>query len=493
MALEIKQSLKMSQSLVMTPQLQQAIKLLQLSRTELSDVLAQEMIENPILEDVIDSGRERDAAQVAERSETAPESSGVDGPSMETASAKQKTDAENATSADWEQYLGSMGPSGGVAGGSRDFSGEELPSYEATLSKKSSLYDHLIWQLRLSSMSKDEEAVGALILGNLDDDGYLQDPLEEMCKREGIDYALAEKVLKKLQEFDPVGVASRNLQECLLLQVKHLAGPWDFDLIEAMIEKHIHNLERKNYVAITKDLQVTMEEVIEAAKVISDLEPKPGRPFATEEPQYITPDIYVTKVGDDFIIVLNDDGLPKLKISNFYKNVLAKEGATAQTKGYVQDKLKSAIWLIKSIQQRQRTIYRVTESIVKFQREFFEKGIAYLKPMVLRDVAEDIGMHESTISRVTSNKYVHCPQGIFELKFFFNSGINRVDGEALASEAVKNKIKQLVAAENPKRPLSDQRIVELLKEANIDIARRTVAKYREMLGILSSSKRKRLI
>ena len=492
MALEIKQSLKLSQQLVMTPQLQQAIKLLQLSRTELSDVLAQEMIENPILEDVIDTGRERDAAQLAERGATAPESSGVDGPSMETATAKQKADVENATSAEWEQYLGTYSPGGGLAGG-RDFSGEELPSYEATLSKKSSLYDHLMWQLRLSSFDREQEAVGALILGNLDDDGYLQDPLEEMCKREGIDHAFAEDVLKKMQEFDPVGVCARNLQECLLLQVKHLAGPWDFDLIEATIEKHIHNLERKNYGAIAKDLNVTMEEVIEAAKVISDLEPKPGRPFATEEPQYITPDIYVHKVGDEFVIVLNDDGLPKLKISNFYKNVLSKEGTTAQTKGYVQDKLKSAIWLIKSIQQRQRTIYRVTESIVKFQKDFFEKGIAFLRPMVLRDVAEDIGMHESTISRVTSNKYVHCPQGIFELKFFFNSGINRVDGDALASEAVKNKIKQLVAAENPKRPLSDQRIVELLKEANIDIARRTVAKYREMLGILSSSKRKRLI
>jgi RNA polymerase sigma-54 factor len=494
MALELKQSLKLSQQLVMTPQLQQAIKLLQLSRTELSDVLAQEMIENPILEDQIDSGRDRDLEQVKTKSESAPELNGVDGPSMETATPKERNDIENATSAEWEQYLGGTYSSGsGLAGGSRDFNNEELPSYEATLSKKSNLYDHLMWQLRLSSFSKEEEAIGALILGNLDDDGYLQDPLEEMAKREGLEFAFVEKVLKRIQEFDPVGVGARNLQECLLLQVKHLAGDFDFDLIENMIQKHIGNLERKNYPAIAKDLQVTLEEVHESAKVISDLEPKPGRPFSSEEPQYITPDIYVHKIGEDFVIVLNDDGLPKLKISNFYKNVLQKEGASAQTKGYVQDKLKSAIWLIKSIQQRQRTIYRVTESIVKFQKEFFDQGIAHLKPMVLRDVAEDIGMHESTISRVTSNKYVHCPQGILELKFFFNSGINRVDGDALASESVKNKIKQLVSAENPKRPLSDQRIVELLKEANIDIARRTVAKYREMLGILSSSKRKRLL
>lgn len=494
MALEIKQTLKLSQQLVMTPQLQQAIKLLQLSRTELSDVLAQEMIENPVLEDVVELGRERPQELVAERgSETAPEANGVDGPSMETATPKEKIDLENASSAEWENYFGGGYSAGSGLAGGRDNSGEDLPSFEATLSKKSSLHDHLMWQLRLGSMVREEEAIGALIIGNLDDDGYLQDSLEEMAKREGIPFEKALSVLRKVQEFDPLGVASRNLKECLLMQVKHLAGPYDFDVIEAMIEKHIPNLERKNYPAIAKDLQITMEEVVEAAKVISNLEPKPGRPFTTEEPQYITPDIFVYKVGDDFVIVLNDDGLPKLKISNFYKNVLSKEGATAQTKGYVQEKLKSAIWLIKSIQQRQRTIYRVTESIVKFQKDFFDKGIAFLRPMVLRDVAEDIGMHESTISRVTSNKYVHCPQGIFELKFFFNSGINRVDGDALASEAVKNKIKQLVAAENQKRPLSDQRIVELLKEANIDIARRTVAKYREMLGILSSSKRKRLI
>src|SRR5688500_8976451 len=214
MALEIKQSLKLSQQLVMTPQLQQAIKLLQLSRTELSDVLAQEMIENPILEDVIDLGRERDAGQLAERKETPLEANGVDGPSMETASPKEKNDIENATSAEWEQYLGSSYSSGGgLAGGSRDFSSEELPSYEATLTKKSSLHDHLMWQLGLSSFSKDDAAVGALIIGNLDDDGYLQDPLEEMAKREGLAFERVEGVLLKLQEFDPVGVAARNLQE----------------------------------------------------------------------------------------------------------------------------------------------------------------------------------------------------------------------------------------------------------------------------------------
>ena len=216
---------------------------------------------------------------------------------------------------------------------------------------------------------------------------------------------------------------------------------------------------------------------------------RPGRQYASDDPHYITPDVYIHKVGDKFFVVPNDDGLPKLKISNFYKNAM---GSGAASKEYVQEKLRSAQWLIRSIQQRQRTIIKVAESILKFQREFFEKGIAHLRPLILRDVAEDIGMHESTVSRVTTNKYVHTPQGIYELKFFFSSGISRTSGEDMASQAVKSKLKELVDSEDPKRPHSDQKLVEMLKKANIDIARRTVAKYREAMGILASSKRKKV-
>jgi RNA polymerase sigma-54 factor len=257
-----------------------------------------------------------------------------------------------------------------------------------------------------------------------------------------------------------------------------------------MITEHLGNLEKKNYQAIARDLKEPVEEIYEAAKVIMSLNPKPGHEYSTEEPHYITPDVYVHKVGDKFFVVPNDDGLPKLKISSFYKTAL---GGNGKAKEYIQDKLRSAQWLIRSIQQRQRTIVKVTESIIKFQREFFEKGIAHLKPLILREVAEDINMHESTISRVTTNKYVHTPQGIFELKFFFNSGIRlTTDDDKLASEAVKTKIKQLIATEDARHPFSDQKIVELLRDQTIDIARRTVAKYREQLGILSSSKRKQL-
>jgi RNA polymerase sigma-54 factor len=298
---------------------------------------------------------------------------------------------------------------------------------------------------------------------------------------------LCEQVLEKIQTFDPIGVGARSLAECMLIQC--VAAGQDDDLCVKMIKSHLGNLEKKNYAAIARDLKQPLEEIYEAAKVIMEFDPRPGRQYSSDDPHYVTPDVYIHKVGDKYFVVPNDDGLPKLKISNFYK---AAMGNSTQSKDYVQDKLRSAQWLIRSIQQRQRTIIKVAESILKFQREFFDKGIAHLKPLILRDVAEDIGMHESTVSRVTTSKYVHTPQGIFELKFFFNSGISRTNGEDLASQAVKSKIKELVDGEDVKRPHSDQKIVELLKKAGIDIARRTVAKYREQLGILSSSKRKQV-
>jgi RNA polymerase sigma-54 factor len=327
-----------------------------------------------------------------------------------------------------------------------------------------------------------------MMIGNLDGDGYLKDPpLEEIVADARCTPECAEKVLRRIQQFDPVGVGARSLEECLLIQAEHL-GVQD-ELVIALIRGHLGNLEKKNYAAIARDLKEPLEEIYEAAKVVMELNPRPGRQYTAEEPHYISPDVYVHKVGDKYFVVPNDDGLPKLKISGFYKSALA---GSPKAREYIQDKLRSAQWLIRSIQQRQRTIIKVTESIIKFQREFFDKGVAYLKPLILRDVAEDIGMHESTISRVTTSKYVHTPQGLFELKYFFNSGISRTDGDEVASEAVKNKIKSIIDGEDPKHPHSDQKIVELLAAQNIDIARRTVAKYREQLGILSSSKRKQV-
>jgi len=499
MSLELKQHLKMTQQLVMTPQLQQAIKLLQLSRMELVDLIRAEITENPMLEEPAE-GEEEGRAEGASPAEQAEQEAAQQ--HKEPEKEVEVKGEEGANEIDWDQYLDHYQLQGHTAPSNRGLADEELPGYEATLTKKADLTQHLSWQIRLSHFTANEEKVAMLIVGNLDSDGYfkmpqvegeaedgaVRDPLVRVAFESGMGVEFCEAVLKKVQGLDPIGVAARDLRECLLVQVHHLNA--DTPEIVAIIERHLKHLESKNYAAIAKDLKIPIEEVVKAVKVISRLEPKPGRAFSGEEPQYITPDVYVHKMGDKYVTVLNDDGLSKLRISGTYRAAL-KNGRAGDAKEYIQDKLRSAVWLIRSIHQRQRTIYKVTESIVKFQKDFLDKGITHLKPLILRDVAEDIGMHESTVSRVTTNKYVHTPQGIYELKFFFNSAINKTGGDEIASEAVKNHIRQIVAAEDPKHPHSDQKIVEILKGQNIEIARRTVAKYREVLGILPSSKRKK--
>lgn len=497
MALEIKQSLKLSQQLVMTPQLQQAIKLLQLNRMELVEVITQELMENPLLEEVaetIDNPEGLDTAAGEEPAATQPE---AEAPAAEATTTDTKDDV------DWEQYIEDVNNNQSSLPSVR-LNTEDLPSFENILTKTTTLNDHLHWQLSLASMSDEERAFGELVIGNLNDEGYLIQNIEELAKEASMDLEDAVEVLKMMQKFDPIGVCARDLQECLTVQAQFLQ-PRN-ELVEKIIAHHLPDLERRNYQNIVKSIGVPMEEVITATKLILEFEPKPGRSFvASDNTQYITPDIYVYKVGNEYVIMLNEDGMPKLRVSSYYKSVLsgAKQGGPAPTDGekksgavtkeYIQDKLRSAVWLIRSIHNRQKTIYKVTESIVKHQRDFFEKGVGFLKPMILKDVAADIGMHESTVSRVTTNKFVHTPVGIFELKYFFNSGIASADGGSdVASEAVKEKIRQMLSKEDATKPLSDQRIVELLKAENIDIARRTVAKYRDMLGILSSSKRKKV-
>ncbi len=498
MSMEIKQHLKLSQQLVMTPQLQQAIKLLQLSRMELVEMVRDELLENPVLEDNVEVSAEQqkevvtsaadatDANQVERIGETEMPAAPV---TDDKANGEVQVDASSGEAVaefDWESYL--EGQSNAAPMPNYRANNEDLPSLEATLTRGTSLFDHLEWQLKLSkNFDAQEEGVALLIIGNITGEGYLDAPLEEISDESGVTVEFSEAVLKKVQDFDPPGVAARNLQECLLLQAQHLGV--DDEILIAIIERHLPNLEKKNYAVIAKDLNQPVDEIYEAAKAVMAFDPKPGRSYTGEEPTYITPDVYIHKIGEKYFVVANDDGLPKLKISDFYRTALAK-GPKARE--YIQERLRSAQWLIRSIQQRQRTIVRVTESILRFQRDFFDKGAAYLKPLILRDVAEDIGMHESTVSRVTTNKYVHTPQGIFELKYFFNSGISRTNGDDLASEAVKLKIRQIIGGEDPKHPHSDQKIVELLAEQSIDIARRTVAKYREQLRILSSSKRRQV-
>ncbi|OGQ36103.1 MAG: RNA polymerase sigma-54 factor [Deltaproteobacteria bacterium RIFCSPHIGHO2_12_FULL_43_9] len=481
MALEIKQTLRLSQQLVMTPQLQQAIKLLQLSRMELQDLVQNELLENPMLEETEET---REEEQKLDNEEKLDDQRDVERKASTESAGEPEPKGKDEF--DWEAYAESY-ISTSTSQSIRP--PEDLPTYEQTLTKGESLTDHLLWQLRLVEANDVTKRVAMNIIGNLNDDGYLTTPLEGIAAQENVALEEAELALILVQGFDPPGIAARDLKECLLIQLELLRV--DDDKIVELIENHLPNLERKNYPAIAKAMGLTIEEIIELTKIIHELEPKPGRAYTDQEPQYITPDIFIRKVGDQWVVSLNEDGLPKLKISHLYRQLL-KGGGSSLTKEYVQEKLRSAIWLIRSIHQRQLTIYKVTESIVKHQKEFFDKGISFLRPMILRDVANDISMHESTVSRVTTNKYVHTPRGIFELKYFFNSGIQRIEGGEVASESVKARIKEIVGLEDPKKPLSDQQLVDQLRENNIQIARRTVAKYREMLQILPSSKRKKL-
>lgn len=486
MALEIRQQLKMSQQLVMTPQLQQAIKLLQLSRLELVDMVQQELEENPILEETsdqseaderlpdVDGGEEGAEAAVA-TADSIPEVTGA---------------SEGLNDIDWQTYLEGYSLGGTAADNYEE--DDDRPSYENLLTRGTSLGEHLLWQLGLSRVAPADCAIAEEIIGNLNEDGYLNASLDEIAAATAVAPEEVERVLTLVQEFDPPGVAARNLRECLLIQVRQLdmAG----SLAEILLRDHIDSIESRRYPVIAKALDVPLDDVLATVRFISGLDPYPGRAYGEDDVHYIVPDIFVHRIGDEYVVTLNDEGLPNLRINSFYRNALSGGVVVDEKAGeYIQEKMRGAVWLIKSIHQRQRTIYKVTKSIVKFQRDFFDKGIEYLKPLVLRDVAEDIEMHESTISRVTTNKYVQTPQGLYELKYFFNSSINTTEGgDPIASESVKSRIREIVAEENPKKPYSDQKIVELLEKRGIEIARRTVTKYREMLGIGSSSERKRL-
>jgi RNA polymerase sigma-54 factor len=343
----------------------------------------------------------------------------------------------------------------------------------------------------MTKPNNEEERIASLIIGSLNKDGYLQVSAEEIAEMSGSSLENIEDILSLMQTFDPIGVCARNLSECLLIQANYL-GLHD-TIVTEIITNHLPNLEKRNYKVICKTLKKSLDDIIAAVNVITNLEPKPGREFSDETPQYINPDIYVYKLENEFVILLNDDGMPKLRVNSFYKNSITRgKKISGDAEDYIQDKMRSAAWLIKSIHQRQKTIYRVMESILRFQREFFDQGISQLKPMVLRDVAQDIGMHESTISRVTTNKYAFTPQGIFELKYFFNSSIRRSYGGSIASASVQDKIRLIISKENPKKPYSDDKIAQILKQDDIHIARRTVAKYREMLKVLPSNKRKQI-
>ncbi len=504
--MSLRLELRLSQKLIMTPQLQQAIKLLQLSRLELQQTLSQQLIENPLLEE---AQTEAEESEVAESAEGESDKKALEQASGEPEAEESKPEGaetpEELSAANWDDYF----PSDRVAGDVefRSSAQDDLPSYDQTVAKPVSLEEHLLWQLNLSGLREAEKSIGQMIIGNLDDDGYLRMPLEELAADAGVSVEGLESVLKVIHTFDPAGVAARDLSECLLIQLRHLDGDpigrstgrsrtSQGSLVEAIVAHHLKDLEKKHYGRIAKALGTTVEAVFDATRVIEVLEPKPGRPYCSSNNYFIVPDVFVVKHEGEWTVLLNDDGFPRLRINPYYRQMIAsaKKDNSDATKAYLDEKLRGAQWIIRSIEQRNKTILKVVTSIVKFQEEFFVKGVQCLKPLVLKQVAEDIGMHESTISRVTANKYMHCPQGILELKYFFNTAIPRSDQSEsmLSSVTVREMIRKMVAVEDAQRPLKDEEIAEKLQNHQIVIARRTVAKYRSEENIPSASKRKRL-
>jgi RNA polymerase sigma-54 factor len=475
MSIQQKLHTKLVQKLILTPSLQQAIKLLPMSTLELVDLLNQEMVENPMLEEV--PTEELQPAEAA----TQPEKTEAEPPAT-----TEKGD-DSWDDSDYEYFFGDYLDDGYRPRAPQEV--KELPPIENTLSTSASLSDHLMWQLSLQTDDGRMREIGTAIIGNVDDDGYLVASLEEIAAMGQWPVEAVETVLARIQGFDPIGVAARDLQECLLLQLRHI-GQEDTPA-GRIVSDHLRLLQNHQIPEIARRLGLSIDDLKEHIETIRHLDPKPGSRYNPSQAHYVIPDVYVMKVEDQYVAVLNEEGLPQLRISPVYRRLLDKNTEqNSETRAYVKDKFRSALWLIKSVEQRQKTIHKVATSIITFQRDFLDHGIEHLRPLVLRDVANDINMHESTVSRVVTNKYMHTPQGVFELKYFFHSGISSSYGESVSSVTIKNRIRKIIENEDQRRPLSDSKIVSILQHEGLVLARRTIAKYREELKIPTSNQRK---
>lgn len=479
MALENRLELRLSQRLILTPQLQLAIKLLQMPQLELSETLSQELIENPFLEEMTEDREEISKDEIA---------------NMEPYDEAHDTEApldkfiSDVCGFSVEDYFDDRNSDGRDLGYFTPGTVDQ-PAYDQFASMESDLCSHLLWQLRLSDASADIRRIGDIVIGNIDENGYLRASDEEIG--EAADAALDQvrQAICLVQGFDPYGIAARDLQECLLIQLRqlNLSG----SLVEQIVLNNMVDIEKKRYQQIARQYNSPMDDIITAINIIEGLEPKPARNFSSAAVTYVVPDVYITKTEDGYRIILNDDGLPRLRLSSYYKKLFrSKDLLSKEEKLFVEEKLRAAVWLLKSLDQRNKTIYRVAETLLDFQMDFFEKGVSCMKPLNLKDIAEHIGMHESTISRVTSNKYLSCQHGLFSFRFFFSSALQGSAG-TVSSASVKDLIKNIASEEDNTNPLSDQQIVELLKSKDITIARRTVAKYRELLKIPSQGQRKK--
>ena len=474
MVLELRQQLKLAQKLVMTPQLRLAIKLLQLNRLELTDALQTEMEQNPLLEETIDSPDSNSNPESLSAEEV------KDVPEATATSQVAGDDPATVAEVNWEDYANNFDSDFSFA---RETPPADAPTQFDFISATPGLTAHLQWQLTHLELDELDREISHFILGNLDGHGFFKADIADICEYVNCSTEEAEGVLRLVQSLEPAGIAARDIRESLLLQLdrKGLEG----SLAYRIVDEHMDQLQTRDYALIARQKAVTARKVQTAVDVISSLTPYPGNEFSNEQTNYVIPDVYVYKIDGEFVIQLNNDGLPRLQVSDEYQKLIkGKKKLNKESRGYLQEKKRSAQWFIKSLQQRQRTIYKVMESLLKFQHDFFEKGPGHLKPLILHDVAEDIGMHESTVSRVTSHKYAHTPQGIYELKYFFSTAVATTNGNTVAAEAIKNRIKQLIGKEDSAKPLSDNKLSGLLKDEGIKVARRTVAKYRDQMKIL---------
>ena len=484
MALELKQSLKLTQKLVMTPQLKQAIRLLQLGRLELSDTLRNELAQNPMLEEIEPEAPDRNAGEGEESLSAVEEAGPAEEPAVTAPLARDGEAAAGLAEINWDDYANSFDADLSFG---REAPPADAPSRLDFVSAQPGLEEQLGRQLMSLNLDETDRRLTAFIIGNLNRHGYLDIDIPDIARACGCAEEEAEGALRLVQSLEPAGIGARNLAECLTLQLER--EPEEDAVALRIVAECLHLLEKRDYARIARELGVTQVLVSAAVGHIRNLDPYPGNEYDNGQTHYNTPDVYVFKVDDDFVIRLNDEDLPQLRLSPEYLAMLKEDGRNgrginARGRAFLLENKRNAEWIIRSVEQRQRTIYRVVESLLKFQREFFEKGPLHMKPLVLRDVAEDIGMHESTISRVTANKYVQTPEGLFELKYFFTSAVTNANGSTVGAEAIKTRIRQLVHAEDPTHPLSDNRIAEILAAEDIEVARRTVAKYREQMKIL---------
>lgn len=463
-------NLSQTQKLIMTPELRQAIQILQFNNVELMEFIYKQLEVNPFLESVDNKNQE--------------DNSGED---REQDSNFEKSDSNDEI--DWKEITEKYDDLSYKAY-EKNVDSDEKQSFESYTSKKMSLKDHLMVQLGVSVVTNKEKRIGEFIIESLDNKGYLGCSVQDISLLLNEDVVEVERVLRLIQTFDPVGVAARNLSECLMIQLKE-KGIQDKNAY-IIAEHYLEDIATNKVQKIAKDLKISVTRVQSICDIIKMLEPKPSRGFIVDSDniRYIVPDVTIEKINDEYIIIVNDNNLPTLSISNYYKSMINNLDDKEANK-FLSDKLNSSMWLIKSIEQRRMTLYKVTESILKFQRKFFDEGKTALKPLVLKDVADDIGVHESTVSRATNGKYVQTPRGLYELKYFFASSISEADGDGISSTSVKTQIQKLINDENPQKPLSDQKIAEVLSEEGINISRRTVAKYRDEMRIPSSSMRRR--